>query len=1049
MTPAIPNADELKKRILFVPLETKEALHSWIKVFLGLDIPDCIVDEASTSNPMQAIWDTYERALKNDDPTYNFVLNYAARDTFKTISASILEVLMLCHLGRSVAHMAAIEAQAKKSQEYVKKFLRQSMLREFVVGDNQRKVEICRYYDDSTGISLSPREYNSLTTPAERSRYRQISNYIVIVICTMAGANCVDPESLVWMADGTRKRMHQLGAGEDVLVFDAMERKTVSMPVKAVGGVVKNSMRLTFDDGDFLVLSEDHKLLTNNGWLCARKMRLGYKVPGLKAPQDGLNYKESISLGCIHGNFKSMLVGTLLGDASLIWPVYKPTGKRVGAGPLLSISHGRKQHEYLQHKMRVAVAGGYGMRSKIGACEVLKSWTHGQADFEPLWRMFYESGRKRVTREILDLVDEEALAYWLMDDGSGNAQVVGTCKDRKIQIHTCSFTREEHELMVSWFKERWGLKARIGVNRNSKGARYDIIEFSLEESRKLSKLVDKFIHPSMKYKFPAPEKFLDVDCIHCGVPLGRGRMGRLAVRCALHRRQSIREKLGTGFFTKSITKIEFVGPRYLSDLSIDTDKPHLKNVILNSSIISHNSEHSSCLVVDEVDVVANPKAYEEARAIPAPYEGKHPITLLTSTRKFSFGLVQKEIDRAKESGLIIKHWNVIDVTAACPATRHLPDQPKIPIYRSDDTLRALSEDQYNDLAEEQQEKYVRDEGYEGCLKNCKLFAACKGRLATHQKSTSSLLKPIEHTQSLFRKFSPEMAKAQLLCWKPSSEGMIYPRFDRAVHMLTPAQIAEKVTGEHYDPKMTKTQLIALLKTREVQWHAGMDWGYTHNFATVIGARDGARMFIIDVISQPELELGQKLELCETRLKPYQAQIWPDPAYPSDIKTFKRNGYRMRDWDKGKGTVAGGIEVVRLKLWPSLGQPELFFLAGDEGVELLVKRMQAYHYIIDPAGRITEEPDDEDDDECDALRYLVMNVFAPKGKGPIASKPEERNPLAIPAQQQTPSQVQQQHWNQIMGHVGMSVQTLDPVTGEVVEDVPKVKGKKGGLIFDLG
>jgi hypothetical protein len=649
MTPAIPNTDELKRRILFTPLESKEGLHDWIHLFLGLDIPDCIVDEQSTSSPMDSIWEVYDKARRNDDPKFNFVLNYAARDSFKTLGAAILEVLMLAHLGRSVAHMAAIEPQAKKSQEYVKKFLRSSLLREFVVGDNMRKVEICRFYNADTGISLSPRDFERLSTPAEKMLYKQISNYIVIIICTLAGAN---------------------------------------------------------------------------------------------------------------------------------------------------------------------------------------------------------------------------------------------------------------------------------------------------------------------------------------------------------------------------------------------------------------SEHVPFMVVDEVDVVTNPKAYEEARAIPAPFEGKSPITLLTSTRKFSFGLVQKEIDRAEESGLLIRHWNIIDVTAPCPETRHLPKEPRIPIYRSDDTLRALSEAEFEDLPEETKESYVRDEGFAGCLSKCKIFAACKGRLATHQKNTSSLLKPIDHTQSLFRKFSPEMAKAQLLCWKPSSEGMIYPRFDRTVHMLTAAQIAEKVTGDRFDPKMTKGQLVALLKSREVQWHAGMDWGYTHNFATVIAARDGSRMFVLDVIAQPELELGQKLSLCETRLKPYNANIWPDPAYPSDIKTFKRNGYRMRDWDKYKGSVAGGIEVVRLKLWPTVGQPELFFLAGDEGCELLVKRMQAYHFLTDAAGNVTDQPDDEDDDECDALRYLVMNVFAPKGKGPVAAKPEERNRLAVPQEQIRQNQINEHHWNQIMGHAGMMT-TEDPVTGEQGEAVPKSKGKKGSLIWDLG
>lgn len=647
MSEAIPNEDEIKRKILFTPLKTKEDLHAWIQVFLKLDWPDGKVDEDSTASPMDAIWQIYEASLSVAEP--QTFLNYAARDSYKTLGAAVLEVLALVHMNRSVAHMAAIEGQAAKAQSYVKKFLRMPYLRDYVVGNNERKVEFVRYQNKTSGINLTKKEWQALLTNQERDQYDEISNYITIVVCTMAGAN---------------------------------------------------------------------------------------------------------------------------------------------------------------------------------------------------------------------------------------------------------------------------------------------------------------------------------------------------------------------------------------------------------------SEHVPFMVVDELDVVPNLKAYEESKMIPAPaHDGRPPITLLTSTRKTNRGPVQDEVDNAEDRGTVVTHWNLIDVTKACPVERHRPDLPRLPIYINDKTIEAISEEKYDDLTHEKQEDFVREEGYTGCLKNCKIFAACKGRLATEQTSKSPLLRDVTHTQAQFRKVTAESAIAQLLCRKPSSEGLVYSRLDPEIHMLSAAEIAHMVTGENYPERMTKTELIALMHSREAQFFAGMDFGYTHNFAVVQGFRDGSRMFIFDCVSQTQVELPQMFDICENKVLPNRPLVFPDTAYPAYIKEFKRKGYRVRDWDKGKGTVVGGIEVVRLKLRPTGGEPELYFLKDDDGVALLFKRMGQYKWDTDSQGKPTDIPDDTDDDECDAIRYLVMNVFAPKGKI-TAARTEERNPLAKPQQQQTPQQVMEHHWNQIQNHIGMADAT-DPATGETVDPTPKSKGKKGGFHWDMG
>jgi hypothetical protein len=590
------------RRALFVPCETKEALHKWIRHYLGLDVPNCIVEPTSNSSPMDMIWEIYDSLRRGGSEDMSRVLYYASRDSFKTLGAAILEVLAVVHLRLSVAHMAAIEAQSIKSQMYVKGFFGKAFLREYIVGDSKEITKFQRYLNKVTGENLTLEQYEELPEGA-KAQYTVIENYIRIVICTMAGAN---------------------------------------------------------------------------------------------------------------------------------------------------------------------------------------------------------------------------------------------------------------------------------------------------------------------------------------------------------------------------------------------------------------SEHVPLLVVDEVDVVRDPKAYEQAKLIPAQWAGTLPVTVLTSTRKFAFGMVQKEMDEEfgpdGDRRLHIRHWNIIDVTESCAPTRHLPELPKIPIYVDEDRLRAISEDQYKLLPPDELQKFRKEEGYQGCLKNCRLFSACHGRLATEQKSKSPLLKSVADTLNKFRGLGKniEMAQAELLCKKPSKKGLIYPNLDRSVHLLTPAQMAEKLTGDTFRPDFTKAELIALMQTRDVKWYAGQDYGWTHNFADVTGAVDGARCFIVNVVSAPQLMPDQIVRAVD-HLKRYGRAVFGDPEDPKMVAMLRAAGHRMRAWHKEPGSVVGGINVVRMRLTPTMGEPLLFFLAGDPMVELLFKRMSEYHWKLDPTGTLVDgEPDEENDDECDALRYLVMNVFAPKGKVKAAKEPEHARSQETPA-----------------------------------------------------
>ncbi len=401
--------------------------------------------------------------------------------------------------------------------------------------------------------------------------------------------------------------------------------------------------------------------------------------------------------------------------------------------------------------------------------------------------------------------------------------------------------------------------------------------------------------------------------------------------------------------------------------------------IVICTVAGANSAHETFMCIDEIDVIQDPQAYEESKMIPAPEHDKLPITLLTSSRKFSWSLVQKELDNAVDSGLVIHHWSILDVTRKCMPERHLPDESTITIYSSDKHLKAIDEKAYGLLDTKSQKEYQKYESQSaGCLSRCKLFSVCQGRLK-HQTGSSPFLKPIPHVQKLFGKVSIDTAKSQLLCLKPSTEGLVYSTLNRNVHMKSAAEIAQMITGEVYPEIFTKSDLINLFVQRGHRPTAGLDFGYTHNLAKVWGFRVGINFFVLTASEIAELDPAQQMEVCQPE-KELKTAWYADTAYPGSIKMFQKAGFIMRDWSKTPGSVVGGIDIVRLLLAPPLGvPPRLYFLKEDDGVGLLFKRLSEYHWKLDSQGNPTDIPDDTNDDLPDSIRYLLMNEFANKGK----------------------------------------------------------------------
>jgi len=454
---------------------------------------------------------------------------------------------------------------------------------------------------------------------------------------------------------------------------------------------------------------------------------------------------------------------------------------------------------------------------------------------------------------------------------------------------------------------------------------------------------------------------------------------------------------------------------------------------------SSNSDHVAFFVVDEVDLIRYPLAYDEARLIPEAQRSadgveQPPITVLTSSRKYSGGLVQREIDEAEKTGTAVRHWSILDVTRRCPDSRHLPDRPLVPVFTSDVDLKVISPEEYANLVQIDEKRavdYVAATAYEGCISNCRIFAACKGRLA-RVTSKAAMLKSIDDTIGKFRDVSVEMAIAQLLCLKPGNEGSIFKHFSRRHHCLTIPEMWETITGEtmpkHILP--SKQALIDMLIARKVKWAVGMDFGFTHVFAVCLFAIDGRRAFLIDAFEVAQLELNQKIELCDKRIKKYAPIVWPDPAYPSDIKTFRGKGYVMKTHTKD---VLAGINAVRNKLNPpGSKEPELFMLKDDPAGDLMAKRFESARWKLDAQGRPTDVPDDFEDDLMDATKYIIQNEFRGAGKvvSPKDNHVEEKQVVLTP-----------KTW--------MAAKVQELTGGHGTEAITSKKVKRGGFMADFG
>lgn len=284
-----------------------------------------------------------------------------------------------------------------------------------------------------------------------------------------------------------------------------------------------------------------------------------------------------------------------------------------------------------------------------------------------------------------------------------------------------------------------------------------------------------------------------------------------------------------------------------------------------------------------------------------------------STMHRPYGMMQRLIQRAQEQNRAVFQWSVLDTLERCPPARD--------------------------------------------CSTCPLWEDCRGAA----KSASGFF-GIDDAIQQMRRVGPETWKAEMLCQRPSRADVVFPEFDRDVHVRR-FEIEFDAKRNRYDGA----------------WIAGIDFGYRAPTVLLWAFVDDAGCVrIMDELVVNERTTEQVIEQAAQRPWPMPEWLGADPAGHqrqehtgvSTITLWRRAGWPVRT--KGT-TIEAGIASVSRRLRRADGSIGLFV---HERCAHLVEALAQYHYPPDEPESTTPVKDGHDH-ACDALRYLCVNLDRPK------------------------------------------------------------------------
>jgi copper chaperone CopZ len=158
--------------------------------------------------------------------------------------------------------------------------------------------------------------------------------------------------------------------------------------------------------------------------------------------------------------------------------------------------------------------------------------------------------------------------------------------------------------------------------------------------------------------------------------------------------------------------------------------------------------------------------------------------------------------------------------------------------------------------------------------------------------------------------------------------------------------------------------------------AGIDWGYSAPHTVVFFFMDKKEnVYVVKCDGMTYISQPMWIHHIKTKYHTlYRCQLYtPDSADQGAILEMQKSGLPTSNNQKDKGSVNTGIQVIKklLKV-PGTMDSKIFF--AKETCGSLINEFSLYHYKLDAAGLVTDDPDTENDHWIDALRYALMHLL---------------------------------------------------------------------------
>jgi hypothetical protein len=423
------------------------------------------------------------------------------------------------------------------------------------------------------------------------------------------------------------------------------------------------------------------------------------------------------------------------------------------------------------------------------------------------------------------------------------------------------------------------------------------------------------------------------------------------------------------------TKIN-IGVQVISKLEVKTTNNELSNSFKTIDNITHhncNGPHVPLVVVDEIDTVSGEgvKAFKEISGMLDSKGNKKALRVGISTRKSRYGLMNRQIENAEAEGRTVRRWTALEFSERCPDSRS--GTQEVDLYVNQEKMEVLTKTEFDKKDRNKQKEYTQHKGLEGCV-TCPIFSICLTD-AKKQTSTSPMLKPLDEMIQKVRAEGPDWALAQLMNLKPSVEGIIFREFEEKIHCRTWNQMWLTLTGKEYPGECNHDMFVKKCHELNIPCYAGIDWGFSAPNTVVfffVDKRENIYVVRCDgmtYISQPTWIHHIKSKYHHM----YRCQLYvPDAADQGAIQEMKKAGLPVAN-QPDKGQINTGIQVIKkwLKVPGSL-ESKIFF--AKETAQHIIQEFQLYHYKLDAAGLVTDDPDTEFDHWIDALRYPMTILF---------------------------------------------------------------------------